>query len=238
MYGVSCAGAHQRVRDEMRKRDLLAAARGFDRAVELFAASVEHVDRHAAKARRGRNREALLHVAGQRRGGASQRRRLRARRTGGGSAGRLGAERRRACSACAATSERRIKPSGPDPRTALEIDVELPRHAGARLIRQGVAARGAVRRHVGQRGAGAGGRRFRRQRREPARPRCCCAVSICARTAADRDRLALARAICVTTPEAVAGTSTSTLSVVTSTRGSPSATNSPTCCATRRSNLR
>ena len=72
--------AHERVRDEMRERNLFAAPRGFDRAVEFFAPRIEHVDRQRAKTRRRRNRERLLHVAGQRGRRAFERRELRAGR--------------------------------------------------------------------------------------------------------------------------------------------------------------
>ena len=59
-------GLHDRVRDEMRERNLLAAPGGFDRGVEFRAARLERADRERAKRRRRRNRRALVHVAGER----------------------------------------------------------------------------------------------------------------------------------------------------------------------------
>ena len=75
-------GAHQRERDDVRERNLLGARGGFERAHQFATAGVEHVDEQRAETRRGRNRQALLHVAGQRGGRTLQRRNDCVRRNG------------------------------------------------------------------------------------------------------------------------------------------------------------
>ena len=61
--GPFARSRNQRVRDQMRERNLLVASGRPQAAVELFAACVERVNGDAAEARGRRNREALLHVA-------------------------------------------------------------------------------------------------------------------------------------------------------------------------------
>ena len=221
-------GAHQRVRDEVRERNLLGAAGGFERAVEFFAPRVEHVDRQRAETRRRRNREALLHVAGERGGRAFQRRHRRAGRNRRQRAAHGGGELRRALLRLArrrrhAGSNR----SGPDPRTRARSTSSRARHAARGLIREARSPE-ALRAHGRRRGG------LARFAPLPVRPAAraeapsCLRGSISASDGADGDRSPSRAEICVTTAGAVAGTSTSTLSVVTSTNGSPSATKSPT----------
>ncbi len=71
---------HKRVCDQMRERNLFGSPGRFDRRVEFRATRVEHVNRERAEAGRGRNGQALFHVARERRRRALE---LRYSRSGG-----------------------------------------------------------------------------------------------------------------------------------------------------------
>ncbi len=152
--------ANQRVGDHVRKRDAFGASGGAHRAVELFAPRVEHVDLHGAEARGGWNREARLHVTGERGRGT-----LEPRQRGAGRNGRHRRSRRggRAPSAVAGREHVGAQDQAVGPGAAHEFQVNAQPLGHPASGRVGEAGR----RTVAPRGRRLGSRRRRRGRAVP-----------------------------------------------------------------------